>query len=268
VSSTATTSQAFRRSTGARQQDRYEAAASNNTLATASDITSTINTGTLQGVITGLDITSTSDVDYYKFNFPNPCSNVINVTIRSDHVSLLAPAIFILNSSGTVLASLTATGQYGSTQTVTWNGDYPGQTYYIKVSGADSTVFGTGAYNMGVSLSGAPVASVPGVYQSVLNGSPLQNGGGRAIVVNSETLVNTTTAGQQITSPNRDAVAINSAGNFVVTWSSAGQDGNRPGHRGSRVRGRQQQCTEPGSRNRWHGLAALRFGAARGRWTW
>src|SRR5262249_48551974 len=57
---------------GARQPDIYAAAGPNNSFATASNITSTINSVALTAVVPNLDITTTSstNVEYFKFTAP------------------------------------------------------------------------------------------------------------------------------------------------------------------------------------------------------
>ena len=58
----------------ARSSDAYDAVASNGTAATATDLSSAINPTTYTGVVKGLDISATSDVDYYKVTLPTGSS--------------------------------------------------------------------------------------------------------------------------------------------------------------------------------------------------
>src|SRR5262249_27665241 len=55
---------------GARQPDAYDAVTPNNSFATASNITSTIDPVALTAVVPNLDITTTSEVDFFKFTAP------------------------------------------------------------------------------------------------------------------------------------------------------------------------------------------------------
>src|SRR5262249_10580657 len=80
---------------GARQQDAYDAAASNGSFATASDITSTIDPVALTAVVSNLDITTTSDVDYYTFTAPANTTGTLTVTAQSQGLSLLAPKLTV-----------------------------------------------------------------------------------------------------------------------------------------------------------------------------
>src|SRR5262249_18977477 len=126
----------------ARSPDAYDAAASNNTQATATNINSKLNAQTLTALVTGCDVTTTSDVDWYKITAPPGGSGNLTVTLQSSGLSLLAPNLRIYNASGTQLVSASAGGSTGATLTgkvsVT-----AGQTYYIRVTGANSSVFGT-----------------------------------------------------------------------------------------------------------------------------
>src|SRR5262249_15235165 len=145
-----------------RSPDSYDAVASNGTLATASDLTPQLNATTLSAAVTGLDISITSDVDYYKVTAPAGGSGTLTVTAQSKGLSLLAPSLKIYNSSGTLVTSLSASGSTGAT--LTWTGTVAaGQQYYLRVAGAVSSVFGVGAYGLALNFgSGAtPTISPP-----------------------------------------------------------------------------------------------------------
>ena len=52
-------------------------------------ITSTINTGTLTALVTGLDVTTISDVDYYKFTSPsNSTSTLLHGSRTTAHLPI------------------------------------------------------------------------------------------------------------------------------------------------------------------------------------
>src|SRR5205823_10970881 len=104
---------------GGRSPDAYDAAASNGTTATASNITARINTTSLTAVVTGLDLTTTSDIDYYKFTAPSNSSTSMTVKVQSSGLSLLAPSLKVYNSSNTLLGSVTGSGNFGSALTTT-----------------------------------------------------------------------------------------------------------------------------------------------------
>ncbi len=164
-----------------RAQDAYDAAGSNGTVATASNITSAIDPNSGTAVLTGLDISATSDVDYYTFTAPANAAATMTVTVQSAGLSLLAPKFTVYAADGqTVLGSANGLNKYGTTLTVTITGVTPGEQFYVKVQGADTSVFGTGAYALVLNLGNNPPPPVPLSVKQVLNGNPLQGGGGEA----------------------------------------------------------------------------------------
>lgn len=165
---------------GARLADAFDAAAGNGSFATATDLTARIDPVSLAAVQTGLDITTTSDVDYYTFTAPADTSGTLRVQVRTDGLSLLRQAVTVYAANQTtVLGSASSAGAYdGTTQTITVTGVTPGQVFYVKVAGADSTAFGTGAYALTLNLGSgdAPVVPLPDTQTAI--GNPIQGGGG------------------------------------------------------------------------------------------
>jgi hypothetical protein len=166
---------------GARTADAPDSAASNGTIATASNINSYINAGTLTALVSGLDITTTSDVDTYAFQAPAGAGGTMKVQVQSQGLSLLAPKVTVYAANGTtVLGSASGLNQYGTTLTVSVSGVTAGQTYYVQVDGADNTAFGTGAYALALNFgtNATPTAASPNT--TAANGSPLSGSGGCA----------------------------------------------------------------------------------------
>jgi hypothetical protein len=212
----------------ARSPDSYDAAASNDTSGTASVITSAIDATTLAGVVNNVDLTTSTDVDWYKFVVPTGSSSTLKIQMQSQGLSLLDPKLEVYDGSLTLKASVNGNA-YGTTITATVTGISAGQTYYVKASSADPiAAFRTGKYalvlNMGTGTN--PTATLPNTQ--LANGNPLQSGGGQAIALTpSDKLINTTTSGMQQTAlSGQHAVAVDLLGNYVVTWASAGQDGS------------------------------------------
>jgi hypothetical protein len=143
---------------GARLADSFDAAASNNTRSTASVISSYIDANK-QVTLTNLDATSTADVDWYKITVPSGHSGTMLVQAQSSELSLLAPKLALYKSNGVLISSIT--GSYNSTVSLT-RAITTGQVYYIKVEGADETVFGTGRYALQVNMGTAPLPDVNG----------------------------------------------------------------------------------------------------------
>ncbi len=163
----------------ARAADAYDAAASNGTFGTASDLTSTIDPVALTALATNLDVTTTADKDYYKVTVPAGTTGTLVVNAQSSGLSLLAPKLTVYaGDQVTVKGSANGLNHYGTTLTVTVNGVSAGETYYFKVEGADTTAFGTGTYALTLNFGGNPNPTVPLPNTATGRGSPTSNGGG------------------------------------------------------------------------------------------
>jgi hypothetical protein len=162
----------------ARSPDAYDAAGSNGTFATAS--TFRVNPGQLTAQLTNLDITTTSDVDVYKFVAPGGSSGTLNLSIQSSGLSLLEPKVWVYNGAQAQIGYKSGLGQYGTTLNLTVTGIVAGATYYIKVDGAEDNGLGTGAYALSLSLAREPVPTVALPYTQTPDGNPLHSGGGEA----------------------------------------------------------------------------------------
>ncbi len=207
-----------------RAHDSYDAAASNDTFSTASYITWAINATTKKGVVYDRDISTATDVDFFRFTVPTGMSGNFTVTVQSDGFSLLCPVMSIYNSAQSLLTTRSAPAAYtGTTLTHTIPNAVAGETYYVRVAGLVPGVpIASGKYVVTVAAAGvtSPVPVEPNT--ALANGNPLTTGGGQATVVQFDSLVNTTTAGAQTLDFSSNAVATDTAGNSVVVWQSAG----------------------------------------------
>lgn len=163
----------------ARLQDSYDASSANGSFATATDVTGTL-AGDLTSLVTDRDITTTSDLDYYKVTAPAGTTGTLVVKIQSSGLSLLSPLVKVYNAAQQEIGSASGLNQYGATLTVTINGVAAGQDYYVMVDGADATAFGTGKYAMTLNFGSAASPTVPLPNTQTANGSPLTCGGGIA----------------------------------------------------------------------------------------
>jgi hypothetical protein len=199
---------------------------SNNTFTTAADLTASIDPNSLTYLGTNLNITNAGQAEYFTVAAPSGASGQLTVNVQSQGLSLLAPTVYVYDASYTLLGSASGAGQYGATLSVTINGVSAGAAYYVKVTGAYSSAFGTGAYALTLNFGNGLSPAVPLPNTQTLNGAVLSSGGGQAIKQAQEFLVNTTTADVQQTFPQSpQAVAMDANGNFVITWSSHNQDG-------------------------------------------
>jgi hypothetical protein len=209
-----------------RANDAFDAAASNGASSSATTITSILNNSAEAGVINNLDLTTTTDVDWYKLVVPAGAGSTLKVKVQSKGLSLLAPSVAIYNSALQLESSVSGNNVYGATLTASTTGIVPGETYYIKVSSSDpSAAFRTGRYALVVNAgTGAdPAPALPNTKKA--SGTPASAGGGQAVAIDYEALVNSNDSGaQQTSATSGKSVAVDLAGNYVVTW--AGQDGS------------------------------------------
>ena len=232
-----------------RTKDTYDNTA-NNTYATASVVTSSINSSSKSFVLNSLDLTTSTDVDWYRFVVPSGAATTLKVSAIATGLSLLNPSVQIYSSTSSTTALATQTGStYGGTVSTVRSGITAGQTYYVRVYSTDAkAAFKTGRYALMVNM-GTAADPVPTYYGTqIANGSPLSTGGGVAITAGIETMVNSSSSashsqGLNLSLPikfacsvattnvpvGKPAIAADANGNYVVTWTSAGQDGDQGG---------------------------------------
>lgn len=164
-----------------RSADSYDASGSNNSIATADDITDELSKTQASAVVTGLDITTSTDTDFYTFEVPRWADSSIDVTVQSTGLSLLSPKLTVYAADKkTVLGTVSGAGKYGTTLTVTLNNVSKNQDFYVKVEGADSSVFNVGSYALIVDMGARTAPRAPTPTNTVANGSTLSGKGGAA----------------------------------------------------------------------------------------
>jgi hypothetical protein len=124
---------------GARAADQYEGATGNGTLATATPLKDVVEA----------DLTTTADVDVYKFSVPL-LSVGTRVKLQAAGLSLVTAKLEILNSAGHVVATASTTDPLNNDLTIDLPGGLLGGTYYARVSSNSSDVFGVGSYRLAV----------------------------------------------------------------------------------------------------------------------
>jgi hypothetical protein len=166
----------------ARSYDSYYGGATpNNSFANAANISSLIDPTALTAVVSSLDITTTCETEYFTFTAPTGTNGTITVGAQSTNLSLLeeSPTVYASDQT-TVLASGSGTSNTGNTVTLTLNNVTAGEQFYVKMAGASTTAFGTGAYALVLNLGtgSAPAVTLPNTQD--LAGSPPVSGGGMA----------------------------------------------------------------------------------------
>jgi hypothetical protein len=204
------------------------AAGGNTTLQTATDLTGQLNPSTLTAQVNNVNLPTGVASYYYTVVAPWNTSGTLTLQLQTQGLSLLSPTVGVWNANWTtVLGYASGQWQYGTSLTVTVSGVTAGQRLNIQISPADSSAFGSGVFALTVGLGTSPLPAPWFPYTRTLNGNPITGGGGQAIQLSSEFPVNTFTNGTQQTSPTSpQAVAMDTNGDYVATWSSYGQDGS------------------------------------------
>jgi hypothetical protein len=147
-----------------RTEDSYDSGPTPNTsFAAAANLNFQISQPSLTALVQNLDITTTSEKDYFTFAAPTGTSSSLTLKIQSAGLSMLAPKVTIYAANQTtILGSASGLGQYGTTLSVTINNVFAGEVFYVRVEAADSTsAFGVGAYAMTMNFGSGPSPSVP-----------------------------------------------------------------------------------------------------------
>ena len=137
---------------GARKADAFDTGHRNTTLATASAL-SFSSAGVLY--VRG-DITTSSDVDYYKFTTPakKAMQGSAAFDLTSTGISLLAADVSLLDSGGHVLATYSSGGSPGTLLTFSQTLS-SSTTYYLTVKPTAGSAFNVGAYEASIVLTPA-----------------------------------------------------------------------------------------------------------------
>ena len=150
----------------------------NDTSATATDVTSQIN-GSDQVVLGGLSLVTQTEVSWFKVTVPANTNGTLTVTMQAANISSLSPKITVYYDNYGLLQGLAAASDpnsYGGTATVEITGVAPGEVFYFKLNAASGGTTAIGAYGLGINLSGNTEVVVPPPNTLVLS-QPDQGGG-------------------------------------------------------------------------------------------
>ena len=154
---------------GVRAPDSHEGSSGNNTIATATQVQTPGNyTGATPLVEYG-DITTNEDADVYAVRPPSGYNGPVTFQLQSSGISLLAPHLTVTDARGKVVGEAQAASDFGDTVTVHLNQSDPNATYYLKVEGATSDVYGIGSYGLAVTFDAANQVTASAL-DSVLRG--------------------------------------------------------------------------------------------------
>jgi hypothetical protein len=164
-----------------RSPDAFNTGASNGSFATATNVSNLIDPTTQTALVNNLDITSTSQAEYFSFTAPAGTGASLTVSAVSSGLSLLSPSLTVYAADqSTVLGRVSGAGRYGTTLSVTVSGINAGKQYYVKVAGADTTAFSTGAYALSLNFGSGPSPTPVPPNTQTADGSTFSSGGGEA----------------------------------------------------------------------------------------
>jgi hypothetical protein len=133
---------------GAREHDTFDAARRNDTRSTAS----AMPRSSITQLLADGDLTTTADVDYYKFSVSPLTSwlSAVTVRLKAEGMSLLTARVTVYDSYGRVVASTQTTNPLDNDLMVSFRPGLLGGNYTVKVEGARNDVFDVGAYKLAV----------------------------------------------------------------------------------------------------------------------
>ena len=157
---------------GTRTPDAFDAAGTNNTRLTADALPKGPSGGSQ--FLASADLTSQSDVDFYRFNVPAllPTLSKVVVRLKASGISLLTSSVTVLDSLGRVVASAVSNDPLNNDLTLKFTPSLLGGTYYVKVDGAGNGVFDVGGYKLAVDFLslGGVLAPITNTLGAVLDG--------------------------------------------------------------------------------------------------
>lgn len=155
---------------GTRPADAFDANGTNQTYSTADNITSYLD-GSGRLALSGLDISTTTDIDWYKVTVPAGTTGTMTVRMQSggsssiNELSSQSPKVSVYSTSTTHLGT-SSSSQYGDVVTVTITGVTAGQEYRIRAMGQNTGPSAVGSYALLVNFgSGAQsLVDAPNTY--------------------------------------------------------------------------------------------------------
>lgn len=139
---------------GPRPQDVHDLSRNNDAISRATPMAANDLVGGLLGVLVGGtrvadgDITTRSDVDYYKFSAPL-LGGIATLSLQAAGLSLLAPKVTVYNAFGLPIASGSSVDPKSNDVTLRFPASLFGGTYYAKVEAAGDA-FSAGEYRLTV----------------------------------------------------------------------------------------------------------------------
>jgi hypothetical protein len=133
---------------GDRTPDAFDKVAPNETLATASLLTTTGDAGWNGGeapIIAWAELQSSSDVDFFRINATPDYTGTVSFRLQTTGLSQLRGRIQVYNAAGQLVGSANATASNTDLR-VAVSGTTGNETFYVKVSASNNSMVGEGTY--------------------------------------------------------------------------------------------------------------------------
>jgi hypothetical protein len=98
-------------------------------------------------------ITRIGDIDYFRLSLPSGFGGPITISVRTAELSLLALRLTVYDGQGVKLGEVASTNVGGDLATITLDDTIAAGQLLVRVDGARSDVFGTGAYLLSASFN-------------------------------------------------------------------------------------------------------------------
>lgn len=109
-----------------------------------------------------MELAATGASDYFQVTVPAGFTgNNLQVQASAAGMSMLCPALMLLDASGNLLQTSSTPGKWGGTASLNLGPVQPGQTFYFRVQAAEAGRFDIGSYALSLNYTGGTVPSVP-----------------------------------------------------------------------------------------------------------
>lgn len=137
---------------GERSPDEFDAAGDNGSLVKATLLYLESENDDDPGISLEADLTTSSDVDYYRFTVPSGV-NSLHIGLQAQGLSLLTSRIALLTADGRELQTRATTDPLKNDLAIDLSGLTAGESYSIRVESASDDVFAIGRYVLSISDS-------------------------------------------------------------------------------------------------------------------
>jgi hypothetical protein len=156
---------------GTRSHDAFDRSTNNNVLYRADNLPRVSGSSQL---LANADLTTQTDVDFYKFQTPLLTASLSSVVVRlkASGISLLTASITVYDSAGRVVGSAASKDPLNNDLTVRFRAGLLGGTYFVKVDGAGNGAFDIGGYKLAVDFLsvGGVLGPITDTLDAVLDG--------------------------------------------------------------------------------------------------